>query len=62
MKNTITTKEYINAYNTAAKQVIETWQGAFDECSGFDEWAGDILGDFLDEFLATLGIQTINED
>ena len=62
MKSTITTKEYVNAYNAAVEQVMETWQGAFDECGGFDEWAGDVLDDFLDEFLIALGIQTINED
>ena len=58
----ITSTDYDNAYNTAVERIKNEWKNAFDDCGGFDEWAGDVLGDFLDEFLNTLGIQEINEN
>lgn len=54
---TITNKDYEKAYDYATEVVIDTWQGAFDEWGGFEEWAGDVLVDFIDAFLDKIGVK-----
>lgn len=58
----ITSNEYDNAYNTAFEYIAREYKDAFEDCGGIDSWAGDVLGDFLDKFLATLNIYEIDED
>ena len=58
----INSEEYDNAYNAAVEHIKNEWKDAFDDCGGFDDWAGDVLTDFLDEFLTNLNIREIDED
>lgn len=57
----ITSDEYDNAYNTAFEYISSEYEGAFEDCGDIDEWAGDVLEDFLDKFLATLNIYEVED-
>jgi predicted RNA-binding protein associated with RNAse of E/G family len=56
----ITEEDFNKAYDEAAEIIKEEWHDNFGpEGEVFEEWAGDILNDYLNEFLRALNISVV---
>jgi len=56
----ITEEDFNNAYDDAAKVIKDDWHNSFgSEGEDFEDWAGDILCDYLNEFLRALNISVV---
>ena len=56
----ITEEDFNTAYDDAAKVIKDEWQNNFgSEGEDFEDWAGDILYDYLNEFLSALDISIV---
>lgn len=56
----ITEEDFNNAYDDAEKVIKDEWHNNFgSEGEDFADWAGDILYDYLNEFLRALNISIV---
>ena len=53
---TLSPKDYDMAYDAGVRFVEEQWANQLKLDGGFDAWAGDMVGDFVDAFLDALCI------
>ena len=53
---TLSLKDYDMAYDAGVRFIEEQWPEVLKVTNGFDGWAGDMVGDFVDAFLDALHI------